>query len=162
MEKVNKTKQVIKNEEVVNEAAESKAPENKVIENFENLFYYGQAKQAVRNYLGKTLDEYNIYDAFYNKKDKKHFENFYLKSSKNSKDLLKITFLNRKLFRIDVIKKEKEGKIDKKYDYVSNGIYKVSFNNIKNTYSISKADNGKLTTNVYDSNSNKLIKTLVK
>ena len=112
MEKVNKAKQVIKNEEVINEAAESKAPENKVIENFENLFYYGQAKQAVRNYLGKTLDEYNIYDAFYNKKDKKHFENFYLKSSKNPKDLLKITFLNRKLFRIDVIKKEKEGKIE--------------------------------------------------
>lgn len=157
MEKVNKTEQVIKNE-----AAESKAPENKVMENFENLFYYGQAKQAVRTYLGKTLDEYNVYDAFYNKKDKKHFENFYLKSSKNPKDLLKITFLNRKLFRIDVIKKEKEGRIDKKYAYVSNGIYKVSFNSIKNTYSISKADNGKLTTNIYDSNSNKLIKTLVK
>ena len=162
MEIINKTEQVIKNEEVVNKTTKNKSPESRVMENFDNLFYYGQAKQAVRIYLGKTLDEYNVYDAYYNKKDKKHFENFYLKSSKNPRDLLKITFLNRRLFRIDVIKKEKDGRIDKKYAYVTSGVCKVSFNNIKNTYSISKADNGKLTTNIYDSNSNKLIKTLVK
>lgn len=144
-------------EEVVN--TEEKVEKN-TMDNFTNIFYYGQAKSALRNYAGKYIDEYNLFDSNYSKVNRKHFENFYLKNSNNSKDVIKVTYLNRKLFRIDILNKHKNGSIDDKYEYVENGIHKISFNNIKNTISISKKANGKLITNIYKDN--EIYKTFTK
>ena len=131
-----------------------------IADNFTNLFYYGQAKSALRNYAGKHIEEYELFDSAYAKVDKKHFENFYLRSDKNRKDIIKITYLNRKLFRIDVLNKSKEGPIDDKYQYITNGIYKISFNNIKGTIGISKHVNGKSITDIYKNN--EVIKTIAR
>ena len=98
-------------EEVVN--TEEKVEKN-TMDNFTNIFYYGQAKSALRNYAGKYIDEYNLFDSNYSKVNRKHFENFYLKNSNNSKDVIKINKHNRKWSRIDIKKKYENGSIDVK------------------------------------------------
>ena len=49
-------------EEVIN--TEEKVEKN-TMDNFTNIFYYGQAKSALRNYDGKNIDKYKIYDNKY-------------------------------------------------------------------------------------------------
>ena len=152
----------IESEQILNkpEINEEEKTAKNVADNFTNLFYYGQAKSALRNYAGKHIEEYELFNSVYAKVDKKHFENFYLRSDKNRKDSIKITYLNRKLFRIDVLNKSKEGPIDDKYQYVADGIYKISFNNIKGTIGISKHVNGKSITDIYKNN--EVIKTIAR